>query len=94
VGGQYLEFHTYNSHGNCFYVYLMPISTFLYVESPDSDYLDLQTDIRAKLVTYAIFGFLGPYKHYRGYSLDPMTLVGGQYLEFHRVNSHENFFYV
>jgi hypothetical protein len=28
-----------------------------------SDHLDLQTDIRAKLVTYAIFGFLGPYKN-------------------------------
>jgi hypothetical protein len=32
VGGQHLEFHTYNSHGNCFYVYLMSISTLLYVE--------------------------------------------------------------
>jgi hypothetical protein len=48
VGGQYLEIHTYNSHGNCFYVYLMSISTFLNVEKPYSDYLDLQTDIRAK----------------------------------------------
>jgi hypothetical protein len=42
----------------------MSISTLLYVENRYSDYLDLQTDIRAKLVTYAIFGFLGPYKHY------------------------------
>jgi hypothetical protein len=48
VGGQYLEFHTYNSHGNCFYVHLMSISTLLYVENSYSDYLDLQTDICAK----------------------------------------------
>jgi hypothetical protein len=47
-GGQNVEFHTYNSHGNCFYVDLMSISTSLYVKSPYSDYLDLQTDIRAK----------------------------------------------
>jgi hypothetical protein len=48
VGGQYLEFHTVNSHGNCFYVYLMSRSTLLYVEYPYSDHLHLQTDIRAK----------------------------------------------
>jgi hypothetical protein len=42
----------------------MSISTLLYVEHPYSDHLDLQTDIRAKWVTYAIFGFLGPYKNY------------------------------
>jgi hypothetical protein len=60
VGGQYLEFHTYNPHGNCFYVYLMSISTLVDVTNPYSDYLDLQTDICAKWVTYAIFGFLGP----------------------------------
>jgi hypothetical protein len=36
-----LEIHTYNSHGNWFYMYLMSISTLLYVESPCSDYLDL-----------------------------------------------------
>jgi predicted hydrocarbon binding protein len=29
VGGQYLELHTYNSHGNYFYVYMMSISTLL-----------------------------------------------------------------
>jgi hypothetical protein len=29
-----------------------------------SAYRDLQTNIRAKLVTYAIFGFLGPYNNY------------------------------
>jgi hypothetical protein len=60
VGGQYLEFHTYNTHGNCFYVYLMSIFTLLYVINPYLDYLDLQTDIRANWVTYAIFGFMGP----------------------------------
>jgi hypothetical protein len=48
VRGHYLEFHTYNSHGNCFYVYLMSICTLLDVKNPYSDYLDLQTDIRAK----------------------------------------------
>jgi hypothetical protein len=64
VGGQYLEFHTYNSHGNCSYVYLMSISTLTYVECPYSDVLDLQTVIRAKWVTYAIFGILGPYENY------------------------------
>jgi hypothetical protein len=60
-GGQYLEFHTYNSHGNCFYVYLMSISTLLYLKKTCSDYLDSKTDIRAMRVTYAIFlvfGFL------------------------------------
>jgi hypothetical protein len=55
---------TVNSHGNCFYMQLKSICALLVVESPDSDHLDLKTDIRAKLVTYAIFGFLGPYKHY------------------------------
>jgi hypothetical protein len=64
VGGQYLEFHTVNSHGNRFYMYLKSIITLLAVERPYSDQLNLQTDIRAKLVTYAMFGFLGPYKHY------------------------------
>jgi hypothetical protein len=64
VGGQYLEFHTYNSQGNSFYMYLMSVSTLLALERPHSYYRDLQTDIRAKPVTYAIFGFLGPYKHY------------------------------
>jgi hypothetical protein len=48
VEGLYLEFQTYNSHGNCFYVYLKSISTLTYVEKPYSDVLDLQTDIRAK----------------------------------------------
>jgi hypothetical protein len=48
VGGQYLEFQTYNPHGNCFYVFLMSLSGLLYVECPYSDHLDLQTDIRAK----------------------------------------------
>jgi hypothetical protein len=48
VEGLYLEFHTYNSHGNCFYVYLKSKSTLTYVENPYSDVLDLQTDIRAK----------------------------------------------
>jgi hypothetical protein len=31
---------------------------------------------------------------YRDDCLDPMTLVGGHYLEFHTYNSHGNFFYV
>jgi hypothetical protein len=48
VGGQYLEFQTYNSQKNCFYVYLKSISTLMVVECPYSDVLDLQTDIRAK----------------------------------------------
>jgi hypothetical protein len=48
VGGQFLEFQTYNSHGNCFYVYLMSISTLMDVEISYSDYLVLQTDIRSK----------------------------------------------
>jgi hypothetical protein len=47
-GEQYLEMQTYNAHGNCFYMYLKSISTLLYVKIPYSDYLDLQTDIRAK----------------------------------------------
>jgi hypothetical protein len=44
-------------------MYLMSISGLLYMENPYSDHLDL-TDIRAKLVTYAIIGFLGPYTIY------------------------------
>jgi hypothetical protein len=63
-GGQYLAFHTYNLHGNHFYVYLKSIRTFLYVENSYLGALDLQTDIRAKRVTYAIFGFWGSYKNY------------------------------
>jgi hypothetical protein len=57
---QYLEFHTYYSHGNWFYMYRMSISTSLYMKNPYSDHLHLQTDIRAKLVTIAIFGFWVP----------------------------------
>jgi hypothetical protein len=39
--GLYLEFQTYNSHGNRFYVYLKSKATLTYVENPYSDYLDL-----------------------------------------------------
>jgi hypothetical protein len=42
----------------------MSISDFLNMEIFYSGYLDLQTDIRETLVTYAFFEFLGPYKHY------------------------------
>jgi hypothetical protein len=31
-------------------------------------FLDLQTDIHAKRVNYAIFGFLGPYNNYTCYN--------------------------
>jgi hypothetical protein len=59
-GGQHPEFHTYNLHRNCFYVYLMSISTLFFVGNPYPDHLHLQTDIRAKRVTYAILGFWVP----------------------------------
>jgi hypothetical protein len=59
-GGHYLEFHTYNSHGNCFYMYLMSIFYILYLGISYFYHLNLQTDVRAKLVTYAIFRVFGP----------------------------------
>jgi hypothetical protein len=50
------EIQTYNSHGNCFYVYLKSISKFIaFVVGPEG-YLDLKTAIRAELVTNVIFG--------------------------------------
>jgi hypothetical protein len=54
----------YTIHTDYFYMLLMSVSDLLYQEISHSDYLDLQSDIRAKLVTYAILVFLGPYKHY------------------------------
>jgi hypothetical protein len=59
VGGHYLEIRTYNSHGNCFYMLLMSVSCLLYMDFSNSDHIDLQTDIREKLVTYAIFWVFG-----------------------------------
>jgi hypothetical protein len=42
----------------------MSISCLLHMEISSSGVLDLQTDIRKKLVTYAIFEFLVPYSNY------------------------------
>jgi hypothetical protein len=49
-------------------MYLKSISDIIHQKISYSDHLDHQKDIRAKLVTYAIFGFLGPYKHYTCHS--------------------------
>jgi hypothetical protein len=60
-GGHYLEFHTYNAHGNCFYVWLYFIS---FLRSWNTDQIIVFTFeryIRAKVVTYrldVVFGFL------------------------------------
>jgi hypothetical protein len=75
-GGQYLEFHTYNSHGNCFYVYLKSICTFFFVKNCNWDYLDLQKDLRAKWVLFAHLEF--PCNHLRHFwvfgSLQTLTI--------------------
>jgi hypothetical protein len=56
-GGQYLEFHTYNSHGNCFYMYLMSISTLFNVKNSCSDYLDLHQ--KGQKHDFCSFDFFG-----------------------------------
>jgi hypothetical protein len=53
-----LEMQTYSSHGNRFYMYLMSISTLLYVKNCYSDYLDLHPNGQKIRFLFARFFWL------------------------------------